>query len=453
MTIPAVDILTHRHFLTTRRILAFAALLWSTGCDAVEAQEPGSAAGPDAPSARSLEVETQPARRSEGYDLERAYTGELRAARRQTLGFEIPGRVNEVLVQEGQAVDTGDPLALLDGVRLEVARAELAAQLSAAQASLDEAVAGPRSEVVDAARARVAALESDLSLADKRLVRRRELLTAEAASTEDVDAAAATVDTLKATLAGARAQLAELESGTRVERLAAARATVDGLEASLRRIDVDLEDLTLRAPFPGTIAARHIEEGAIVSAGMEAFELIETGSLEAWIGVPPEQLEQLKSLRPAVMVRQAEHDWLGLRTLPELDLSSRTVTVIFELAPGEHAGLRPGELARLRTRRRVDEPGYWVPTLALSQGVRGLWSLFVIPAAAGDGPSPVQRASVEVLHVEGGQSYVRGTLQTGDRIVLSGTQRIAAGQLVTPRPPSGDSAAPAESAAPAQGER
>ncbi len=442
MTIPAADILTHRHFLTTRRILALTALLWSSGCDAVDARESSPAAAPEGP--RALEVETQPATQAEGYDLERDYTGELRAARRQTLGFEIPGRVNAVLVREGQTVEADAPLAVLDGIRLEVAREELAAQLSAAQANLEEAVAGPRSEVVDAARARVTALESDLSLAEKRLVRRSELLTAEAASTEDVDAAAATVDAQRANLAGARSQLAELESGTRPEQLAAARATVEGLEASLRRIDVDLDDLTLRAPFAGTIAARHIEEGAIVSAGMPALDLIEAGSLEAWIGVPPEQLEQLERLRPAVVVRHTERDWLSLRTLPELDLKSRTVMVILELAPGESDPLRPGELARLRTRRRVNEPGYWVPTLALSQGVRGLWSLFVIPADAGDGPSPAQRANVEVLHVQGAQSYVRGTLQAGDLVVLSGTQRIAAGQLVAPRPPSAASSAPAQ---------
>lgn len=428
--------MTKRRILTSRRILLLAPLLLAPACDTVEAQAQGPPAGAatELPAGeRAIEVEVRTIERGSGYGLVRHYTGELRAARRQTLGFEVAGLVQAVLIRAGERVEAGEPLAVLDGLRLQVARAELAARLDGARASLDEAVAGPRREVVDAAKARVVALESDLSLAQKRLVRRKELLATNAASTEDVDAAAATVDTLAATLAGSRAQLAELEAGTRTEQLAAARANVEGLEASLRRIDIDLEDLTLRAPFAGTISARHIDEGAIVSVGTAAVDLVETGALEAWIGVPPEELAGLESEGPTVLVRGTERTWDGLRSLPELDLMSRTVTVVLQLGDGDSAALRPGELARLQVRRQVAEPGFWVPTLALSQGARGLWSLFLLPQDAGTGPAPVQRADVEVLHVEGERSYVRGTLKDGDRIVLTGPHRIAPGQLVTPR--------------------
>ena len=77
----------------------------------------------------------------------------------------------------------------------------------------------------------------------------------------------------------------------------------------------------------------------------------------------------------------------------------------------------------------VDQSGYWVPTTSLTRGKRGLWSVFVVEDL--QQREAIARRDVELLDTVGTQSFVRGTLQTGDRIVASGTHRVVVGHHVT----------------------
>ncbi len=45
--------------------------------------------------------------------------------------------------------------------------------------------------------------------------------------------------------------------------------------------------------------------------------------------------------------------------------------------------------------------------------------------------SVVERHLVELVHTEAARAFVRGTLETSDRVVSTGVQRIVPGQLVT----------------------
>jgi multidrug efflux pump subunit AcrA (membrane-fusion protein) len=76
--------------------------------------------------------------------------------------------------------------------------------------------------------------------------------------------------------------------------------------------------------------------------------------------------------------------------------------------------------------------GYWLPTTALVRGVRGLWSCYVLGTSEQNDAFRVERRDVEVLHTESDRVLVRGTLQSGDRVVMSGTHRLVSEQLVRP---------------------
>ena len=64
------------------------------------------------------------------------------------LGFQLSGRVEEVVPREGDAVEAGQVLARLDDAELEAARTAAAAQLEAARARLRELESGSRAEEV-----------------------------------------------------------------------------------------------------------------------------------------------------------------------------------------------------------------------------------------------------------------------------------------------------------------
>ena len=72
--------------------------------------------------------------------------------------------------------------------------------------------------------------------------------------------------------------------------------------------------------------------------------------------------------------------------------------------------------------------GVWVPALALSEGVRGLWSVYVV-VDDGEGAS-IARKDVEIIHIGNDRMFVRGTLQDGDRVVAAAPFRFVPGQKV-----------------------
>jgi membrane fusion protein, multidrug efflux system len=73
----------------------------------------------------------------QGYTVTRRFTGQIEAAARTDLGFELGGRVTQVLVEEGDLVAEGQVLARLDTSALIPERAALEAELAALAADAE----------------------------------------------------------------------------------------------------------------------------------------------------------------------------------------------------------------------------------------------------------------------------------------------------------------------------
>ena len=149
------------------------------------------------------------------YEVAREYSGELAAQRSSDLGFERPGTVVSVLVDEGDRVVAGQPLARLDVQNLDVQRQQLLAQRQEANAQLQELQAGPRSQDIAAAEAAVGDLQQQLELARLQRDRRADLYTEGAISREELDQQSFNTSALENRLAQAQSQLDELRAGTR----------------------------------------------------------------------------------------------------------------------------------------------------------------------------------------------------------------------------------------------
>ncbi|NET68800.1 MAG: hypothetical protein F6K63_32165 [Moorea sp. SIO1G6] len=122
--------------------------------------------------------------------------------------------------------------------------------------------------------------------------------------------------------------------------------------------------------------------------------------------------------------------------LPELDSSTRTLTVVLTLDRDAVREVSPGQVARWKLAETIPTAGYWLPTTALVQGVRGLWSCYVLGELAESDLSgathvfSVKRRDVEILQTQSNRILVRGTLQPGDQVIVGGTHRLVPGQQV-----------------------
>lgn len=380
------------------------------------------------PVARLTPVHTVEAARTEAYQRPRSYTGVLRESRRSQVSFQLAGEVVNLEVDEGDLVAADQPIARLDDRHIRARAAQITAELAEANARLDELLAGPRKETIAAKRAELRGLRATSASLRLRYDRREQLVQAAAVSKEEYEVLLYDYHTAVAMADVAQRQLDEMLAGTRAEQLAAQRARKDQLEAQLQDIQYELEDTVLLAPYAGRVSRRFIDEGTVVSVGESVFELLDEQHVEAWIGFPAATTKSIRSGdHHNVSVADVEYKAVVQSLAPDVDRQTRTRNVILRLTDSA-AAVYPGQVVRIEVEELVAESGFWLPTTALSRGARGLWSVFVVEnAESGD---VVVRRDVELLDTMGERSFVRGTLQHGERVVASGVHKLVVGQRV-----------------------
>lgn len=312
---------------------------------------------------------------TDGYTVTRRFTGQVEAAAQTDLGFELGGRVIEVLVEEGDLVAAGTVLARLDTSALIPERAALEADL--------------------------AALAADAELARLTLARNDVL-------TERGFRSVAAQDDARLTLARATAGIA------------AARARIAG-------IDVRMDKSALVAPFAAYVGARLADPGQTVAAGQTVLVLFDAGPARARVGLPPALAAGLSAGDTVqVDIGGTAIQTRILQIRPDLDPSTSSRSVLLIL-PSDAAQVL-GDTVALILEQSVAEQGFWAPLSALREGVRGSWSVMAIETTP-EGDRTVT-AAVEVIHSDGTRVFLRGALPPGTRIVAEAPNRVVPGQLV-----------------------
>ncbi len=378
-----------------------------------------------------LPVKTTMIEPVQSYSTSRTYTGEVTALRTSEVGFERGGKLIQVLVEEGDRLKAGTPLAKLDTANLEAQRQGLAAQKAQAEAVLAELKNGARNEKITGSQANVRDLEQQLELEKLKSSRREYLYQQGAIAREQLDEIAFNRKALQERLTSAESSLNELENGTRIEQIDAQQAGVNRLDAEIADLDITIAKSIIKSPFDGVVSARNLDEGTVIEAGQSILRLVENIQPEVKVGVP---ISVASNIQPGSK-KEVEIGGENYRArvnsiLPEVDSATRTRTVVLKLAPTASTKVAPGEIARLAFAQTTATQGYWLPIQALVKGDRGLWSCYAV-VANDSNTSRVERRLVEVLETDGEKVLVRGTLKAGDAIVADGTQRLVSGQLVS----------------------
>ena len=310
--------------------------------------------------------------------IQARFPGLITARRQSALGFPAGGQIAEILVDLGDRVEAGQALAYLDTRALQ-------AQLEAARADI-----------------RVARAQADL--ADVTLNRQQRLVERGHVSGQTLDEAQASYD--------------------------AALARIQAAQAARDTLQVQIELATLTAPFPGVVTDRAFDEGASVGAGVPVLTLVENTALELRVGLPTADAARLVvGERYEVELNSGESLPVTLRAITQvIETRARTVSAVFDV-PAD-AQTSSGAVGRLALDHALDERGFWASAGALSEGRRGLWSVYAL-APSGD-HFVLESRPVEILHSEGDRVYLRGAVDDGQHILTTGVHRVAPGQPVRP---------------------
>jgi HlyD family secretion protein len=199
------------------------------------------------------------------------------------LGFQAPGRIDSLLVEEGARVGTGQRLATLDTREAAARRAVAAAQLLAQRARLAELERGYRPEEIAQSKSALRAAEQRLADATRDRNRTRNLFRGGAVSQQSLDGAETAWALAEAERDRMRDQAQMLASGPRIEQIAAQRALVAAALAAVEQADAALAFAEIRAPFPGTVSRRLREPGEVVGAGAPVITL--SNPADRWVRI------------------------------------------------------------------------------------------------------------------------------------------------------------------------
>lgn len=301
--------------------------------------------------------------------------GQIESPQAADMAFDNSGEILAVYVEEGDSVVKGQTLAALETRRIDAQRSELEASLAQA--------------------------EAELKLALISQTRTNNMVSQSLSSKQAKD-----------------------EADTRVD---AAQAQVNGIKASLVRLDVETEKSKITAPFNGNVSTRYLDEGAVVNPGVPVLRMTSNNRLYARFAVSMESLSSY-GVGSSVLLRNREGTVRGdvLQQLPIRDALTRSVDILVVLE--ENPALIPGDIITLTGEKAHSESGTWIPTSALSNGVRGLWRLFVVNLEQGN---KVEARAVEVLYTDGQNAFVRGAIDNNLVYVTQGTHKLAPGQLVS----------------------
>lgn len=313
------------------------------------------------------------------YQVARRLSGTVRARQSTDLGFEAGGKVATIYVNEGDRVSAGTLLAKLDTVLLTGEQRELDAQFKE--------------------------IDARLTLVENNLKRQQQLKDKGFTSEQRMDELNAERDTLTANL----------------QRLNAALTTVQNRLAKARLI----------APFAGTVSHRFADEGAVLGPGVALVRLQQEGVMEAHLGVPVELVDRfIPGQHYTVSIDGKDLEATVMTVGTTMDTGTRTVQVRLAL-PNDTPAVQ-NNLVILTLEETVDQTGFWVPVTAVTDGVRGLWTVYTLePAPDSKGHYRLEARDVQISYGTDTQLYVTGDLQSDQRIAATGLQRLVPGQIVS----------------------
>jgi RND family efflux transporter MFP subunit len=351
-------------------VLVLGITLAITGCSEPAAQLPQQRQNIHQATSAILSQQSQ-------YTVSRKFIGQVRSKQNTKLGFEQAGKIIAILVDEGNIVEQGAIIAQQDTELLKIEREQLFAQINQTKADIN---------LVKTNLSRVIALNKKAY-----------------SSAQSLD---------------------ELETKQQILQSSAKR-----IRAQLKANQIKINKSTLFAPFDAVISERFVSVGEVVSAGSPVLRLLAVNNSEIKIGVPAPLLAQVKVGQTfSITVAQQQYSVELVTKGLDVDPVSRTVQLRFKLT--DQSTLINGQLAYLNLPQVYKKEGFWVPISALTDGVRGLWNIYILEPEQNSNLFKLNSRNIEVLSLTKQQAYISGNIDSGQRYLAAGLHRLVPGQLV-----------------------
>jgi len=325
----------------------------------------------DSAQERATPVTVETAQSEQVETVERSL-GRLRALNDTTVSAEVEGRLVEVSVNEGDAVEQGDTLATIDPLDFEL-------QLSQARAEISQ-------------------LKAEIETKEAEVERQRQLREGGHVSQAVLEQSESDLVSLEQQLIMARAQLAS---------------------AQLNR-----DRSTIVAPISGRIGTRFVNEGEYMNSGQEMFRIVHEEALEVELAFPERLAGKLETGQLVrLQATEADGEMVETEIKAILPTIGRDNSAVVALAKVHNPGnWRPGGSVHAEVVLEVRD-SIVVPVQGVVLRPEG-----EVVFVEEDGRA--SERSVEVGRRTADWVEIRAGIEPGERIIVDGAGFLAEGVLV-----------------------
>ncbi|WP_447592590.1 HlyD family secretion protein [Stenotrophomonas rhizophila] len=207
---------------------------------------------------------------------------------------KITARLAALKVREGDRVQAGQVLFVLDSPEVAAKEEQAQGALEAASAVADKADAGARSEDIRAAQANWKRAEAGATLADATYQRVQNLFNEGVMTRQKRDEALAQARSSRELSNAARAQYDQALAGAREQDKRAAQGQVRQARGAVAEVDAAREEVNGRAPLAGEINKRMADVGELVPAGYPVFTLVDIDRMWVSVNLRESQMRGMK---------------------------------------------------------------------------------------------------------------------------------------------------------------
>jgi HlyD family secretion protein len=362
--------------------------------------------------------------------------------RKVELSPKITGRIEWVGVDQDSQVKKGQVLIRLEQRDLQAQLAQARANTQAAEARLQQLLAGSREEDIEQAQAAVEEAQANVVLAEVNLKRTEKLFAEGLVARQLIDDGRNQSDTARAKLKAAKERLRLVKAGPRPEEIQQARAELRQTQASVELAEANLDNTLIRAPMDGTILERLAEPGETVTttivsqrgAKSAMLSMADLRDLLVEVDINQSDLKKLRLRMPAVVTPDAhpERRYQGVLTemAPEANRQKATLQVKVQISKPD-AFIRPEMNARVVFEEPPKNPAGPARVLLPKEAVLQRGERRVVYQIV-DGKA-VERL-VTLGEESGGQVEIRSGLQGGETVAVGVISGLKSGQVVQTKP-------------------
>lgn len=207
---------------------------------------------------------------------------------------KVPGRIEKFLFNEGDRVQQGDTVAILDSPEVMAKYSQAEAAQAAAAAINEKAEKGSRSEQIVMAYQTWQKARAAAEVAQKTFQRVQKLFENGVVPAQKKDEAEANYKAMAATEQAAKAQYEMARNGAEKEDKMAAEAQLNRAKGAVAEVEAYVKETFLISPITGEVSERYPKVGELVGTGSPVMDILDLSDIWVSFNVREDQLEDLQ---------------------------------------------------------------------------------------------------------------------------------------------------------------